>query len=513
MISVQTFSAMKDSRTLQIALISILWASIFFVWQGHSGLDLWDEGFLWYGAQRTMQGEVPFRDFFSYDPGRYYWSAAIMFALQDNGIVALRAAAALIQAGGLFLALQALDRTAPRNGPLFLLLAATSVVIWMFPRHKYFDISAALALIGVLTWLAERPDIRRYFLAGLTVGLVAVIGRNHGVYGLAGSLFVLGYLRLCGDGSGLFRSGTALAAGVAVGYLPIPILMLVEPGFASAFWQSILFQIDSRLTTLPVSVPWPWTVSFGRHTLIGLVFLGVFAWGATGMIWALWRRYRGAPVPPLLLAGAALALPYAHAVSMRADMAHLAQGVYPALLAALGWAALQPARRKWVLTALICVVSIVIMLRQQPGWACRPNKGCIEIEVAGDLLALPPPVAMDIALLRKLVETYAPAPRTFIAAPYWPGAYAVFERRAPMWEVFALPPRDEAFQREEIARIEAADPGFAIIYDLQLDGRDELRYGRTHALITDYIDRNYELQPGYSEHPAYRIYAPKRNGR
>jgi hypothetical protein len=61
---------------LVIVLFSLALAVARFLVQGDIGLDLGDEGQLWYVTTRTALGDVPLRDIRSYDPGRYYWGAA-----------------------------------------------------------------------------------------------------------------------------------------------------------------------------------------------------------------------------------------------------------------------------------------------------------------------------------------------------------------------------------------------------------------------------------------------------
>lgn len=492
-----------------------------FLWQGHKGFSLWDEGFLWYGAQRVMLGEVPVRDFMSYDPGRYYWSAALMSLWGDNGIVALRGAVAVFQVIGLFIALLLIARSVRTANFPYLFLSAITLVVWMYPRHKLFDISLSILLIGVLAFLVQRPTSRRYFLAGLYVGLIAVFGRNHGMYGVLGSLGVMVWLTIKRvDEPGFIKGATLWAIGVMAGFAPILLMILLVPGFASAFWKSLLFFLEIKATNLTLPVPWPWRVAFDsvsvgkaiRGVLVGLFFIAMIVFGILAIAWVTWQKFHKRDVSSTLVAAAFLALPYAHYAYSRADVSHLAKSIFPLLVGCLVLLATQPARIKWPLALMLCGAGLWVMMHFHPGWQCRASKQCVNIEISGSELSIDAGTASEIALLRKLAAQYAPNGQSFIAAPFWPGAYPLLERKAPMRDIYALFPRSEDYQQLEIERIKAANPGFILIFDFPLDGREELRFRNTHALVHQYISDNFELLPD-SPDPAYQIYTTKRTVR
>ena len=114
-------------------------------------------------------------------------------------------------------------------------------------------------------------------------------------------------------------------------------------------------------------------------------------------------------------------------------------------------------------------------------------------------------MARDAELLRGLADQYAKNGRSFLATPFWPGAYALLERKAPTWEIYALFPRSPAFEQAEITRLHAADPGFVLVFDFPLDGRDDLRFRNTHPLLNQYIITHFERVPA-SDMPFYQIY-------
>lgn len=491
-----------------------------FIWQGNMVFNLWDEGYLWYGVQRVMQGEIPIRDFMSYDPGRYYWSATLMSLWGSDGIMALRGSVAVFQIIGLFVGLLLVYKAENKKNLFFLLLAAITLTIWMFPRFRLFDISLSILLIGSLAFLVEHPTNRRYFFTGLCVGLIAVFGRNHGVYGVVGSIGAIFWLNLKREeGASLFKGLILWSTGVVTGFMPILLMVLLIPGFAVAFWESIYFLLfEFKATNLPLPVPWPWLVDFAtlsvnksiQRVLGGLLFIGIILFAVLSISWVVLRKLSNKQVPPSLVAASFLALPYAHFSYSRAAVDQLSLGIFPMLIGCLVILSTQPTKIKISLAIILCTISIHVTYKHYPGWQCRRvNKPCVNIEISDSDMIVKPRTASDVKLLRRLADQYANDGRSFIAVPYWPGAYSLLERKSPIWEIYALVPRSQSFEQAEIERLKVADPGFALIFDFPLDGRDELRFKNTHPFTHQFIMNHFERVPD-SPNPLYQIYKAKK---
>ncbi len=151
--------------------------------QRRIGLNLHDEGFLWYGARQTARGEVPVRDFQSYDPGRYDWCAAFMRVRHDEGILTLRLACFAFAGVGVALH-HAISRRLGHR-PFARDAWAAIACVWFFPKFHTFDSVLPLLSIWSLTALAQHPRRTSHFTAGVTIGAAGYVGVNHGAYHLA----------------------------------------------------------------------------------------------------------------------------------------------------------------------------------------------------------------------------------------------------------------------------------------------------------------------------------------
>ena len=506
--------AASSNSTPQILLALVFSATLVvgsFVWQGAYGFNMGDEGFLWYGVQRVQVGEIPLLDFVSYDPGRYYWSAALMALFQSDGIIALRIAGAVFQFLGLFVGLLLLVRQRPKIGIAVFALIAITLVAWMFNWYKYYDTSISIILIGVLAFLVQRPTQGRFFLTGVSVGLAAVFGRNHGLYGLAGVLGVFIYLVcLQRSAKGLISGLAWCACGVVVGYLPILVMLVAVPGFATAFWESIRAILDRGASSLPVPVPWPWLVPVTQlprkiaaaEVLTGLFFIAILVFGVLSTLWVIRQALLRMPVAPELVATSMLTLPYAHYAFQRAELFHLSLGIFPFLIGIFLFAAELSHRMQRNLTLVVTCASLIVVLPQHPGWDCLVIEKCVTMEIGGNTLKIQPLIATFVTNLESTVGEYAPNGQNYLVTPLWPAAYALFKRKSPMLDHHAVFPRAADFDQKEIERIKAANPSFALILDQAVDGRDDLRFRNSHPLIYQFVRDNFDHVQSSIWHPS-----------
>lgn len=486
-------------------VIAVSW----FLWQGRFDFNLWDEGHLWYGAQRVLAGEVPILDFRAYDPGRYYWSAAWMALWKNDGILALRASTILFLIPGLWAGLRLIPQSKKHGSYLFFILSALILSVWLYPRHKLFDISICLMLTASLAGVISKPSSKRCFLYGFVNGLAFFFGRNHGAYGVAGGVLAAGYLAIISNvRSGWVKRTVCWGCGITVGGVPFVLLFLLVPGFFTSFRESLLF---SGNTILPVPVPWPWTVGFEsiptgtavQDVLVGLWFIALILLSVSGLV-SLFFFGRKKIIPSALAAAVLMAPFYAFHAFSRADISHLAQGIFPLLLCILIGLSLLPGWWKWAGVLCLFTISLMVMLPVQPGGQGRRDSSWVECDIGGDLLRVPRSVASDVDMLKRLIQTYAPGGRSFVVVPYWPGAYALTRCKAPMYDVYPLFKRTEEFQRQEIDRIRQSDPGFAVVMDFALDQMETRRFRNTNPLIEEYIRAHFERVDGF---PAvYQVY-------
>ncbi len=492
---------------------------------GDVDLNLADEGFLWYGVLRTLEGQVALRDFQSYDPGRYLWCAA-WCAWLGQGVLALRAALAAFGALGLLAGLCVLRRVAPR--PWALAAGALVLSLWMFPRHKLFEPSLAMLAVLLAVRLAERPSLRRHLASGVAIGLTGLVGRNHVLYGALGFGLWIALLALWlapedggrGAPARLARRQGAFAAGGVVGMLPLLGMLAFVPGFGRAYLDSVLFFSREHGTNLPLPYPWPWR--FGHATLaapervaLAAAFLLPLVVVAAAALVA-FARARGGRARELvrtggvrvLLAASAIGVFYAHHASVRSDAAHLAQSLHPALLgalalpAALGWRA--PARAAAWAALLVAswlaasatnpVLAPLRAFRRAPLVACQ---------VAGERLRLAPDVARQVELLTRTVAARVPADEALFLAPGLCTLYPAWGRVSPVWGIYFLWPASEEEQRALLADLEAKDVRWALIKEAPPDGRADLLFQRTHALVWAWLERRFERVPTPELPPNY----------
>jgi hypothetical protein len=510
----------REKGLLVVLAVVLAGCAASFLLEAHIGFNLWDEGYLWYGVQRTLLGEIPLRDFMSYDPGRYYWAAVLLDLFHARGIVAVRAATAIFAAFGVAAAsafIWSSQCEGKKVRSLFCLVTAVLCLLWMVPWWKQYDEAVSIALVISLAWTLTSPTPRRFLAHGVLVGLAAIVGRNHGIYGAFAGLFALLLLVRVVNRRHWILCASDFIGGVILGFSPVLIGLCVDHGFASMFWDSIRYMLfEYKGTNLPLPVPWPWKVPmvgevtvWSRSLAIGCVYVALplfCAFGLTRTVIGVLRQRR--IDFPTFTACLLTALPYMNVAFSRADLPHLAQAIFPFLLGSIVWL-LHLRRRQWVRTicfGLLVLASFWMMLPMHPRYVRYIQGTWRKVAVGQDIIWMNDDVAFSTEDIKQLVDRYLSKGDTMLSVPVWPGAYALAGVRSPVYEIYPLFPRNDLFQVQEITRLQRAQPKLVLFNDVAVDGRNDLRYSVTHPLLMDYINRHYYAIPSDGRMPQLKFY-------
>jgi len=481
------------------------------------GLDPADEGFLWYGAWRTLHGEVPIRDFDSYDPARYYW-AALWLRLFGNDLFVLRLSSAVIHAIALLASLALLRRMT--RSPVVLTAAALVIACWLFPRHKPFEPALAILGVYVAVRVIEVRAASRALLAGMFVGAAAFVGRNHGVYLIVAFVALLGWLdrqRLRVAAKDVLIFGI----GVAIGYAPMLSMLALVPGFRDAFVASF----HSLLRNDPLPLLWQWNELSRSAPLVRyvkLVSLGCLHLLAPAMYAYLFFRFirdarRARPVPAVMTAAVFVGAVYLHYMFFRADYSHFAPAVAPLVV---GWSALihdEPdrARRRWLglIAACFALFTCGSVLLQRPVALYRMRAAQHRtVEIKGRELVVPRATREMVAVTNE-IGSRLPAGNVLIV-PNWPVLYVLLDRQAPIRETYTLVPEDARRQDQIIRDLSAKDVRWVIVNDLTGDRRyAESSFQNTHPRVWQYILEHYAAEPLEDAPATYLLFGRRATAR
>ena len=504
------------------ALVAFVLTLVWYLAFGNVHLNVIDEGYLWYGVQRTVAGEVPVRDFQAYDPGRYWWSAA-WAPLLGTGILGVRKAAALFQAVGLCFGLLAARRAVKRE--LWLIPIGILLIAWMFPRHKVYESALAMAAVWFGLRLLENPSARQHFATGAFVGLAGILGKNHAAYACVGTFLLMLFVafRIRPEGTSFVRSFAAWTAGGFAGFAPILIMFAVVPGFAASYvdWTLAYVKLGGNI---PYPWPWPWRVGYAGSRWFELLaqlgrvlsfFLPVIVIPA-GLV-AAWRADRESlPRRALLIASTVLGVFYLHHAAVRSDTPHYAQCVQPILLGllalpvAFGWEARRVALG--VAWGGFGFLSFFFLLEDnhllQP-YRLGQEVRLVEHAVQGETLRTFPGRAAYFERLERTVEEHVGEGALFIA-PSRPGLYPLLGKAAPTWWIyFFIPDAEEELQRGLIEDLEGVD--WLLFVDVAIAKQERFRFRNSHPLVWEHVQREYRRVPT-PDLPADHLLLRRRSG-
>ena len=235
-----------NNTTLIVCLILSIASAVCHVPVLHMRLNVYDEGIVLAGADRVLQGDVPYRDFWSmYPPGQFY-TLAFLFKLFGTSVLveriydlAIRSLLALC--GFLVTRKLGLSTGAAVAGWAMALVWTASTWFAAYPVY----VALALIWMSLLLYLhyLENKQARWLFCSGLVMALGAAF--RHDLGGMAALVLLVALVLEKAIGTeGRWRSLGAYLGGALSAGLPVVIYLIAAVGVGPLVDQLIVTPAD-----------------------------------------------------------------------------------------------------------------------------------------------------------------------------------------------------------------------------------------------------------------------------
>ena len=481
-----------------LALATVL-VGLFFLPGINTDLNLADEGYLWHGTLKVLEGKIPIRDFRAYDPGRYYWCALWMLFF-GRSLLSLRAIMLVTQILALTTGMLTVYMVTANN--LSTLLAGLAIIVWMHPYFKQLDILFCMLTPLLAVLLVSNPVDSQYLISGIYISACLFFGLNHGIYA-AGALSLLVLLMgFTGHGLAFTDALSWYSLGLCTGFLPILVFFIFTPRLFETYWQQKVSRILNRgSSNLPLPVPRLWKqipphlarLNKGKQFIVKSLYSFVPFIYIAIILSAFFYQPQMSEKQWALIAIACGGLFYWHHATSRACPNHLSNSIAPFMI-------LLGIFTNYFSYGTMTMIGIIIILFGfiYPGhalWLKRLRRSCKlkPFKVANNILWLDGNQADYIDRVSKLVNKYSKPDDFVLLLPMLLTFYPLLQRRAPVYDLFCVYPASDEEESKMIDELSSHELSFVLISNTPLDNRDDLRFSKTHPRVWQYLNDKFQI--------------------
>jgi hypothetical protein len=299
-----------------------------------------------------------------------------------------------------------------------------------------------------------------------------------------------------------------LVVGLCAGLAPFGCLLIINAGMARAYWEKKVMTILRRgRTNLRLPLPWIWAWHVPQLNRLDLprrwFFKSVFTaspliYGGIIAGYAVSPTRSDQPTMELAVVASCTGLVYLHHVLSRADVAHMSQALHPLLIAICAAVS--------VLVPSHWAILLVLLLACSSAWALLPHfderfqflvarTRYRRFSTSAETLRLHQRTAAQLTYLGHLIDRHSRKGEAIFAAPQLAGFFPLFERSPAAYDTFPVYPASRSEQLSMIEQLERANTRMAIIRDVPVDRREDLRFSSNYDLVFEYLQKKFHKLP------------------